>query len=585
MCLKHYLVWYNHKEITRLLMKLKNSYFYTLRENVKDEDSISGNFLVRAGLVKKSSSGVYMYLPLGLKVLNKIEAIIRDEMEQIGSQEVLMPSLIPEDVYIQSGRRESFGSSMFTLKDRFLKPFVLGPTHEELFAAAANAHIQSYKDMPISLFQFQNKFRDEPRPRFGLIRVREFIMKDAYSFDTDLEGLDKSYQAMFNAYKRIFDRLSINYKIVTADTGVMGGLLSEEFQALSSIGEDVLVTCDHCGFASNLEVAACVASEHKSTGIAKKASVVDTPNARTIEEVAAFLNQDATQFVKTLIYLVDKKPVALCLRGDHEVNETKVMKLLNANAIELAPLEVVVEVSKAPIGFAGPIGLEIDVIVDQEVLNLTNFIVGANQKDKHIQDVNITDFKISLSGDIRQIKEGDACPSCFHPVVFQKGIEVGNTFKLGEKYAKAMDLFYSDDQNQLKPVIMGSYGIGLGRCMAAVVEQHHDDAGIIWPMAIAPFEVVIVLLNDKDELQVQTAHQLYQACKQANIDVLLDDRSERAGVKFNDMDLLGIPLRVVLGKALVNQQVELKVRDQAEKQLVAVDQIVDTLLKMIQKQR
>lgn len=565
-------------------MKLNKSYFYTLRENVKDEDSISGNLLVRSGMIKKSSSGVYMYLPLGYKVLKKIENIVREEMNAAGAQEVLMPSLIPEEVYIASGRREGFGSSMFSLKDRFNKPFVLGPTHEELFAAAAAMHIKSYKDMPINLYQFQTKFRDEPRPRFGLIRVREFIMKDAYSFDTDVEGLNLSYQRMFDAYKNSFDRMKIDYKIVTADTGVMGGMLSEEFQAVTDIGEDILVLCDACGYASNLEVAACVSKDPMSNTSLETKELVFTPKAKTIEEVSGFFGLPVTQFVKTLIYLIDDIPVAVMVRGDHEVNETKVRKLLGGSSIELAPAAIVEDVTNAAVGFAGPIGLSIQIVADNEVVKLRNFIVGANQTDHHYKNVNLSDFNIKVIGDVRQIMEGDRCPNCTGHVHFKHGIEIGNTFKLGDKYSKAMDLEYLDSGNQLHPVVMGSYGIGPGRCLAALAEQNHDEFGIRWPMAVAPFEVAIVIINLKVEKQVDIGNLLYNRFIEAGIDTVLDDRDQRAGVKFNDMDLLGIPLRITVGKTVDQDLVELKVRGQNESKLISISEALEQVKSLMKEQ-
>lgn len=559
-------------------MKLKNSFFYTLRENVKDEDSTSGNLLVRSGMVKKSSSGVYMYMPMGYRVLKKIENIIREEMDKTGAQELLMPSLIPEDVYIQSGRREGFGSSMFSLKDRFDKPFVLGPTHEELFVLAAASKIRSYKDLPFNIYQFQTKFRDEPRPRFGLIRVREFIMKDAYSFDTDLDGLQVSYTKMFNAYKASFDRMSIDYKIVTADTGVMGGLLSEEFQAVTDIGEDILVLCDTCDFASNIEVAPCH-NQNAIIGEEKKAiEEIMTPNARTIEEVALFLNEDPKKFVKTLLYQVDKTVVAVLVRGDSEVNETKLRKLLNAGEVALAANETVVNVTNAKVGFAGPVGLQVPVYMDKDVATMVNFITGANKTDAHFKNVNLSDFTITETADLRSIKDGDVCPKCgVGHVRFSKGIEIGNTFKLGDKYAKALNLNYSDQSNQLHPVVMGSYGIGPGRCLAALVEQKHDDFGILWPKEIAPYQVAIVVINTKVEKQNDVADLLYSQLKQHNIEVLLDDRDERAGVKFNDMDLIGIPLRITVGKAIEQGQVEVKQRTEKEAVLVDIDKVFETV--------
>lgn len=553
-------------------MKLSQSFFYTLRENSKDEDSASGNLLVRAGLIKKNSSGIYMLLPLGLKVFNKIENIIREEMNAINSQELVMPSLIPEEVYIESGRRDNFGKSMFSLKDRNNKDFVLGPTHEELFANAAKMAIKSYKNLPFSLYQFQNKFRDEPRPRFGLIRVREFVMKDAYTFDRDLEGLEKSYQAMFQAYHNIFKRLGLNYVVVRADTGVMGGLLSEEFQALSEIGEDILVISEDGQFASNIEVAPCMIEPTESQE-PREIEVIDTPNAKTIEEVTAFLNKNPKDFVKTLIYKIDGQFVALCLRGDHEVNETKVLKLLKATEIEMAAPFEVLEVTNAPVGFAGPIGLKIPIYADHQLQVMSNFIVGANQQDKHLLNVNNKDFSVVQYADIRNIKEGDYIKD-HGPVSFKRGIEVGNTFKLGEKYSIAMDLYYMDENNQLKPVIMGSYGIGVGRCLAAIVEQNHDDKHILWPKELTPIQVGIVIANMKDEQQVAIANKIYDELNATHLDVVLDDRPERVGVKFNDMELVGAYTRITVGKTINDGKVELKIMHRDDVELVDINEIV-----------
>lgn len=556
-------------------MRLSKAFFYTLREDVKDEDSVSGNLLVRAGMIKKSSSGVYMLMPLGLKAINKVENIIREEMNAIDSQEVSMPALIPEEVFESSGRRESFGNSMFALKDRFSRPFVLGPTHEELFAAGAKMMIRSYKDLPISLYQFQTKFRDEPRPRFGLIRVREFTMKDAYTFDTDLEGLDAAYQKMFDAYKRSFDRMGINYVIVRADTGVMGGLLSEEFQAVSDIGEDTLVVHEPSSYAANLEVAKCIPSGPKSDAVHLKHEAVDTPNAKTIEEVSSFLGKAKTQFVKTLIYVLDGEAYAFLLRGDHELNETKVLKLLGKTEIEMASAQIVEQVTKAVVGFAGPIGLDIPIIMDQEVELMANFIVGANEKDKHFINVNIEDFQAKQVADIREIVEGDICENGAGPVSFKRGIEIGNTFKLGDKYAKAMDLYYADANNDLKPVVMGSYGIGPGRCLAAIVEQNHSDKGIVWPKNIAPIQVALVPINVKNDEQMKAAELLYDQLKQAGHDVLLDDRDERAGIKFNDMELIGAYVRITIGRDIKDGKVELKINGTDSVELIDLDSVTD----------
>ncbi len=555
-------------------MRLKNSYFFTLREDAKDEDSVSSNLLVRAGFIKKSSSGVYMILPLGWKVLRKIEAIIRDEMDKTGCQELLMPAMIPEDVYVASGRREGFGSSMFSFKDRKGQNYVLGPTHEELFAIAAKMQIRSYKDMPFSLYQFETKFRDEPRPRYGLIRVREFIMKDAYTFDKDEAGLDVAYQKQFNAYKNIMDRLHLVYKIVRADTGVMGGLLSEEFQAITPLGEDTLVLCDSCDFSSNIEVAPCKPEIPSEREEEKELYLEETPNSRTIEEVADHFNLPAKKFVKTLIYSVDGNPVAVMVRGDRDVNETKLRKLLNANEVELAAPAVVRDVTNAEVGFAGPIGIQCPVYADEEVTYMQNFIVGANKTGYHYANVNLKDFTITQSADLRNIMEGDICPNCGGTIHFAHGIEVGNTFKLGTKYSKALDLQYLDSNNQLQYVWMGSYGIGPARAMAALAEQNADENGINWPADLAPYQLAICIISMKDEEQIKVAEDLYEKLTKAGIEVILDDRDQRPGVKFKDMDLIGIPYRITVGKGIKDGKVEFKPRT-GEKQDISIEDVVE----------
>jgi len=528
-----------------------------MREQASDEDSVSGNLLVRAGMIKKVASGIYMMMPLGLKALNKVINIIREEMNAIGSLELMMPALIPEGVYVNSGRRDSFGDSMFSLKDRYRRNYVLGPTHEELFAAAAKMYIRSYKDLPFSLYQFQSKYRDEPRPRFGLIRVREFIMKDAYTFDLDLDGLHSQYMKMFNAYKRAFDRMGLNYVIVNADTGVMGGLLSEEFQALSEIGEDILVIDDANNYASNIEVAPCILRGEKSTEEEKPIEKVYTPESKTIEEVTAFMGFPKERFVKTMIYNVDGKLYAVCCRGDHDVNETKLKKLVGGNESIFASEEEVEQVTGAPVGFAGPIGIQCPVLIDQELTLMKNFIVGANEADHHLMNVNLSDFEADAVADLRRICEGDLSEKG-GTVRFARGIEIGNTFKLGTKYAEAMDLYYKDETNTWRPVVMGSYGIGPARCLAAIVEQNHSEKGILWPKHIAPVEVGIVIANINNEQQSEMAETLYAACKEAGFDVILDDRDERAGVKFNDMELIGAYARVTCGRGTPKGLVELK---------------------------
>ena len=554
-------------------MKLKNSFFYTLREDSKEEESKSGNLLVKAGFIKKSSSGVYMMMPLGFKVLQNIEKIVREEMNKASAQELLMPSLIPEDVYIASGRRENFGSDMFSLKDRMNRNYVLGPTHEELFVSAASMKIRSYKDMPFNIYQIATKFRDEPRPRYGLIRVREFIMKDAYSFDIDDESCNKSYQKMYNAYKNIFDRVGLDYKIVKADTGVMGGLLSEEFQAITDIGEDVLVLCEECDFASNIEVCPSKTLKEEEKEEQKKKELIETPNIGVIEDLvkAGF---SINKLTKTLIYKVDDKYYACVIPGNREVNELKVRKLVEGKNIELANSEEVEKVTSAKVGFAGPININIPVILDEDVTKMKNFLVGANKTDYHFINVNLSDIKDYKVGDIKEVKENDYCPKCGKKLHFKHGIEIGNTFKLGDKYSKIMNLTYLDQDNKEKYPVMGCYGIGLGRILASIAEQQNDENGLIWPLEIAPFKVAIVLLNSDGK---EYANNLYDKLNSMGIDTLLDDRDERAGVKFNDMDLIGIPIRITIGKKYPDGLVELKLRNEKEIALVEIDELISKI--------
>ncbi len=558
-------------------MRLKNSYFFTLRENSKDEDSTSGNLLVKAGFIKKTSAGIYMMLPLGLKVENKIEEIIRKHMNLAGSQEVKMPALIASEYYENSGRLEGFGPSIFKLKDRTGKDMVLGPTHEELFAYASKSMIRSYKDMPFNLYQIQTKFRDEPRARFGLIRVKEFVMKDAYSFDVDEAGLDVSYKKMFDAYKAIFDEIGIDYRIVKADTGIMGGLLSEEFQAITPIGEDSVIYCD-CGYSSNEEVAELVSVA--STEEEKKLEEVATPHAKTIDEVCDYLHLDPKDSVKALLMNINNELIVFFVRGDRELNETKVCKLLNCAEVNFAD-DALIATSNAVPGFTGPVGLNAKIVVDKEVMNMRNFCCGANKEGYHYINVNPSDFKADVIGDISNVKDGDICPRCGKPLKMTKGIEVGNTFKLGTKYSKALDLHFLNSSNKEEDVWMGSYGIGVGRTMAAVVEQNHDENGIIWPKNIAPFTCAIVLISSKDEDQVRVSNDLYNTLLNAGVEVLLDDRDERPGVKFKDMELIGIPYRVTVGRNAKDGIVELKSRTGDLNEEVKVEDVLNRIQELL----
>lgn len=558
-------------------MRLSETFFYTLREDAKDEESASGNLLVKSGMFKKIGNGIYMKMPLGQKVVENVKNIVRKHMNEAGAQKVTMPLLLPIEAFEKSGRYSAFGPSIFQLRDRYNRPYVLGPTHEEFFVLAAMMKAKSYKDFPYTLYQIGNKYRDEIRPRLGLIRTREFTMKDAYSFDVDQEASDISYQKQYEAYHRICKEVGLNYVVVKADTGVMGGLLSEEFQAITDVGEDILVLCDQCDYASNIEVSKCEEVEQTEKEEKKQIEKVHTPSAGTIEQVSEFLQEKPEKFVKTLIYKADEKFYACLVPGDREINEVKLTKLLGAGQeVTLAEEADVERITKAKVGFAGPVGISIPVIMDKSVAQMQNFIVGANETDYHYKNVNVEDFIVELVADIKNIREGDVCPHCHKGhVYFKKGIEVGNTFKLGTKYSDSLGLNYSDENNELKPVVMGCYGIGIERMIAAVVEQNHDEKGIIWPMNIAPYKVAIVLINPKDEKQKEVAEQLYKQLNDLGIDTLLDDRNERPGVKFNDMDLIGIPVRITVGKKVEQNQVEIKKRTEEQSKDVDIQEIAN----------
>lgn len=561
-------------------MKLSNSYFYTLREKPKDEESLSGNLLVRSGMIKKVGAGIYMYLPLGYKVLDKIMKIIKEEMDRAGAEELLMPSLIPSEYYEKCGRVEAFGDDMFNLHDRYNKSLVLGPTHEELFTIAAKAMVKSYKNLHFTIYQQANKFRDEPRPRYGLIRVREFIMKDAYSFDKDEEGLDQSYQAMKNAYNNIYNRLGVNYKIVRADNGAMGGTLSEEYQALTDIGEDVLVLCPKCNYASNLEIAETVSSL-TSTEEPKKLTMVSTPEQKTIADVCNYLHLEVTKSIKALLMDVNNELVAFFIRGDRELCENKVCKLLNVKEIKFADDNLIAQ-SNAVAGYTGPIKLNCKVVIDNEVLKMKNFCCGANREGYHYINANITDIKYDIVGDITNVQEGDLCPCCGEKLAFKKGIEIGNLFKLGTKYAQKLGLTYLDENNQEQIVTMGSYGIGPGRILASIAEQQNDENGLIFPMNIAPYQVAIIQIDMNNPNQTKIANMLYEELLKNKIDVVYDDREERPGVKFKDIDLIGVPLRITVGKKINENKVELKERKTNIQEDYLISEIISKIIKKIE---
>ena len=562
-------------------MRLSKDFFYTIKENIADEDSTSGRLLVKSGMIKKIGNGIYAKMPLGEKTAKNIEKIVRKHMNEAGASEVRMPSLLPMEVFEKTGRKNAFGPSMFKLKDRYNRDYALGPTHEELFAISALSKVKSYRDLHFTTYQIGPKFRDEMRPRLGLIRTREFTMKDAYSFDKDLEGLDESYKKMFEAYHKIFQEIGLDYTVVRADTGLMGGLLSEEFQAITNIGEDVLVMCDKCDFSSNMEISPNATKEIDNEE-EKELQLVETVNQHTIEEVCKFLNLDIKKTVKAMLMNIDGKLVILFIRGDRELNETKVLKLLGASEMGFANDELIATSNAVP-GYTGPIGLNAKIVVDNEVLNMKNFCCGANKENYHYINANVKDFKYDMVGDIVNVKEGDTCPKCGGKLFFKKGIEVGNTFKLGTKYAEGLGLTYLDSENKSHPVIMGSYGIGIERIISAVVEQNNDEKGIIWPINLAPYKVAIVVINPKEEKQLSVGEEIYNKLNEQGIDTILDDRNERPGVKFNDMDLIGIPVRITIGKKIKDDILEIKLRKEDTVEECKVEDAIEKIKEIISK--
>lgn len=567
-------------------MRLSKYLIPTLREVPSEAEIPSHQLMLRAALIRKLASGVYSYLPLGLKTLRKVEAIVRDAMDNHGAQELLMSAVLPKEYFIESGRWEVFGPEMFRLKDRAEREFCLGPTHEEIFTDTVKNTIKSYKQLPVTLYQIQTKYRDERRPRFGVIRSREFIMKDAYSFDKDAAGLDVSYQNMYEAYKEAFDKMGLEYLIVDADSGAMGGSGSQEFMVKSEVGEDTIAYCK-CGFCSNIEKAGCVPEVEKTEAPLADIEKIYTPHSRTIEELTEFLNTDAKSFAKTLLYNSDGKIVAVMVRGDREVNETKLANYLGSINLELASAEEVVSATGAAVGFAGPVGLEIDVLADSEIAEMKNFVVGANETSYHFINVNINkDFTPTVVGDFRNIEVGDLCPVCKKERIETcQGIEVGHIFKLGTKYTDAMNCTYLDENGKEQTPIMGCYGIGVSRCLAAIIEQSSDESGIVWPVSVAPFHVIVVPVNSKNEEQAKLAEEIYDKLKKAGIEVLIDDRNERAGVKFKDADLIGIPVRINVGKGAAEGKVEFVVRKTLEATELPTAEAIDEAIRYINENK
>ncbi|MBQ3123930.1 MAG: proline--tRNA ligase [Clostridia bacterium] len=564
-------------------MKMSNLLMPTLREVPAEAEIASHRLMLRAGMIRKLAAGIYSYLPLGLRTLKKVEEIVREEMDRAGAQELLMSALLPAEAYQASGRWEVFGPSMFKLKDRGERDFCLGPTHEELFTQCVIDNVKSYKEYPMTLYQIQTKYRDEGRPRFGVIRSREFVMKDAYSFDLDQKGLDESYQKMYDAYNRIFTRLGLDFTVVDADSGAMGGSGSQEFMVKSPVGEDGIAYCDACGYAANYEKCECIPEAVEQIEGDFEMEKIETPNAHTIDELVESLGMSATNFAKTIIYKADDKYIAAMVRGDRDVNEVKLKNLVGCtDDLELAEPAIVREITRAQVGFAGPVDLGIPVYADKEVELMKNFVVGANETDMHYKNVNMgRDFTPDVVADIRVVVTGDKCPKCGGTIKSEQGIEVGHIFKLGTKYSDALGLKYLDESGKQQTVIMGCYGIGVTRCVAAAVEQLHDDNGIIWPVSIAPYQAIVVPANYKDEEQMKAAEKLYNELCDAGIETLLDDRSERAGVKFKDADLIGIPVRVVVGKKLGEGIVEYKERKMEQATEIALSDAVSKVTEFV----
>lgn len=552
------------------MLKQSQMLIPTLREVPSDAEIASHKLLLRAGMARQLASGIYTYLPLALRTLQKIQAIVREEMNRAGGQELLMPAMQPAELWHQTGRWDVYGPELVRLKDRHDRSFALGPTHEEVITSLVRDEINSYKKLPINLYQIQTKFRDEVRPRFGLIRSREFIMKDAYSFDTTQEGLDKNFQAMYDAYTRIFTRVGLNFRAVEADAGAIGGKGTYEFMALCDIGEDTIAYSENGDYAANLEKAEVVYKPAaKPQGDTPAVEKVHTPDVKTIEQLTQALDVEASRIIKSLVYRVDEKLVMVLVRGDHEINEVKLKNLYDATHVGLASEQDILAAIGTPVGFVGPVGVDqekLEIIADNFVQDVADGVAGANEKDYHLVHVQAgRDFTVSRYADLRNIMEGDECPRGGGLIKFARGVEVGHVFKLGTKYSTAIGATYLDENGRSQPMIMGCYGIGVSRTLAAAIEQNNDEHGIIWPVSIAPFHVHVIPVNAKVEAQRLISEEITEALEAAGVEVLYDDRPERAGVKFKDADLIGLPLRITVSdKASEEGLVEVRVRRTGE---------------------
>lgn len=576
-------------------MKLSKMHLKTLREVPNEAEIPSHILLLRAGMIRKLVSGVYGFMPLGWKSVRKIEDIIRQEMDNAGGQEIHMSAVQPAELWEESGRWFAYGPELWRLKDRNGREFCLGPTHEEIFTDIVRNDISSYRQLPVNLYQIQTKYRDEARPRFGLMRSREFIMKDAYSFDKDYDGLDKSYEEMYAAYEKIFTRCGLTFRPVEADTGAIGGSNSHEFTAISDVGESEIAYCEKCNMAATVERAECVDASPQNDIAELAMEEINTPGTKTIEDVAAYLKLDKKQTIKALLFVIyDEKGnengyVAAFVRGDRELNMTKLVNALNIpeHAIEFADEEKMSAATGCVGGFTGPVGLhDCKIVVDSELPGLKNMCAGACKEDYHLVNVNYgRDYTADIVTDIKILAEGDECPVCGAPVKHARGIEVGQVFKLGTKYSESMGAVYKDENMHDKPIVMGCYGIGVTRTLAAVVEQHHDENGIMWPMSVAPYHVIITLMKPDDEVQAKTADKIYEELCSAGADVMLDDRKERPGVKFKDADLMGIPIRITVGRGAAQGIVEYKMRRDSDKEELSVEESISKAIKTINEEK
>ncbi|MDD7284843.1 MAG: proline--tRNA ligase [Firmicutes bacterium] len=575
-------------------MKLSKMHIKTLREVPAEAEIPSHILLIRTGMIRKLASGIYGFMPFGWRSVRKIEDIIRSEMDKAGGQEIHMSAIQPAELWQESGRWFAYGPELWRVKDRNGRDFCLGPTHEEIFTDIIRNDVSSYRQLPMNLYQIQTKYRDEARPRFGLMRSREFIMKDAYSFDRDFEGLDKSYDDMYKAYEKIFTRCGLTFRPVEADTGAIGGSNSHEFTALSEVGESEIAYCEKCSMAATTERAECVDAPADTEEMLPMEEV-NTPGTKTIEAVADFLGMPQTKTIKALLFVTydeegnEKEYVAAFVRGDRELNMTKLINALNIpeHAIEFADEAKMSQKTGCVGGFTGPVGLhDCKVVVDSELTGLRNLCAGANKENYHVKNVNYgRDYKGDIVTDLKLLKEDDPCPVCGAPVKHARGIEVGQVFKLGTKYSQAMNAVYKDENQQDRLIVMGCYGIGVTRTLSAIVEQHHDENGIIWPMSVAPYHVIITLVKPGDETQEAVAEEIYNRLSDAGVEVLLDDRDERPGVKFKDADLLGIPVRITVGKRAPEGVVEYKLRREAEKQEMSVSEAVAAAIEIVNAEK